>query len=572
MEQAFRAIDHGPPSEDKAAAANFRRFWGPKAELRRFRDGSLLETLVWDQRQEKSIILQIVEYVFQRHGGQNIARNIQKFGDTFNDLLPNPEPADPNSAPTNAFHDLESDIRGLQGLPLQIRQITAASPQLRYASLTNEQDAGSAEGYQTRQPVDILVQFEGSARWPNDFEAVQRTKIAFLLKIGELLENKRIGGLSTRLGLENELSKLVNIAFLDITFLHGVVFRLRIHHERELVLLEGALKDKDSTVGKCEDIAQAISTYKRVFVQRPLHTQAVRTLCTRFPLLSPSMRLLKKWRNCHLLSDHISDELIELLMIRTFIHPHPWQAPGSLTAAFLRTLNFISKWQWQTEPLIVDFGGSMGDADINGIHLRFEAWRKIDPAMNRIVMFAASNFDPEGISWTETGPAKVVAARFTGLARAAWQSVKSQGLGYEAGSLFTPSTVEYDFVIHISPKYTHSSHSSEQKKPVFKNLQIDAADNISEIGADPVAVYVQQLRTLLGSNVLFFYDEWGGPLIGGIWNPCANPRHWKTNMTYSTMPLRKNGEDNIVLNKQATLNDIARLGGDLVSKLEVQVG
>jgi U3 small nucleolar RNA-associated protein 22 len=31
------------------AAAVFREFWGDKAELRRFKDGSILEAVVWEQ-------------------------------------------------------------------------------------------------------------------------------------------------------------------------------------------------------------------------------------------------------------------------------------------------------------------------------------------------------------------------------------------------------------------------------------------------------------------------------------------------------------------------------------------
>ncbi len=33
---AARLVDMGPPAEDAAAAAEFRAFWGDKAELRRF--------------------------------------------------------------------------------------------------------------------------------------------------------------------------------------------------------------------------------------------------------------------------------------------------------------------------------------------------------------------------------------------------------------------------------------------------------------------------------------------------------------------------------------------------------
>ena len=389
-----------------------------------------------------SILKQVVTHIIRRHLGEEAVNGINFCGDLFNRLLVNKssnliDPSILYQPVINAFETLEKDIRHLQGLPLQIRQVSASDSQLRYAS-TNV--SVLKPGQYQMDSANVYVQFEGSSRWPDDIAAVQRTKIAFLLKMGELLAEATVG-LTTRLGLENNSHKLLNSAFLDVLYPEGAFFRLRIHHEREFNLLEKTLKDKSHTQTSREETASALSTYKRNFIQAPLHTQAVRTLMTRFPLLSPSVRLMKKWRDSHLLSHHISDELIELLTVRTFVHPGPWSVPGSVMTGFLRTLKLISKWDWRSEPLIVDFNREMNSQEIDGIHLRFEAWRKIDPAMNRVVMFAASNLDPDGITWTELGPSKVVAARFISLAEAACAVVKEQGVGIEPDMLFAASMV-----------------------------------------------------------------------------------------------------------------------------------
>jgi hypothetical protein len=42
---AARIVDRGPAADDAAAAAAFRAFWGDKAELRRFKDGSIVEAV-----------------------------------------------------------------------------------------------------------------------------------------------------------------------------------------------------------------------------------------------------------------------------------------------------------------------------------------------------------------------------------------------------------------------------------------------------------------------------------------------------------------------------------------------
>ena len=572
-ERYGRVVDHGPPAEDKNAAAAFRRFWGEKAELRRFKDGSILETLVWSAAgSNRSILDEIVVHVLERQIGKEAALKIEFLGNAFGHLLPDSTKSNllAGFQPIlNAFETFEKDMRSLEGLPLQIRQVSAASPELRYASL----DAPNL-GYHTpgAPPADIYVQFEGSARWPDDLAAIQRTKVAFLLKISELLEEST-NGLIARLGLENERRKLLNQAFIDIIYPAGASFRLRIHHEQELLILERTLRDKSNNLGRAAEVAFALSTHKRDFIQRSLHTQAIRTLSTRFPLLSPSIRNMKKWRDSHLLSTHISDELIELLTVRTFLQPYPWQSPASVMTGFLRTLTFISKWHWQSEPLIVDFSHEMSARHIDGITVRFEAWRKVDPGMNRIVLFAASNLDSDGISWTEQSPSKVVAARFTSLARAACRLVKEQALHIQPSALFSRSIADYDFIIHINPQFVGGTYGQRQQRSIFKNLEIQATRNTSLIGFDPVGLYLEEISGLYGNNILFFQDTHGGSCIAGLWNPHTALKDWKVNTAYSTMPTSFQPEDTdikITINKTATLHDLARLGGDMVLRIEVR--
>ena len=304
-----RSVDRGPPAEDKVAATAFRQFWGEKAELRRFKDGSIQESLIWSATDARdSILKQIVTYIVRRHLGGKAASDINLSGDSFNRLLDNksPNPTDPSilyQPIINALKAFEKDIRDLQGLPLQIRQISAADSQLHYTSVNAPVPK---PGQHRMDPANLYVQFEGSSRWPDDIAAVQRTKIAFLLKMAEL-----IGRSNTRFNNppwpREHQPKLLNSAFLDVLYPEGAFFRLRIHHEREFYLLEKTLKDKSHTQASREETASALSAYKRNFIQAPLHTQAIRTLRTRFPLLSPSIRLMKKWRDSHLLSHHISD-------------------------------------------------------------------------------------------------------------------------------------------------------------------------------------------------------------------------------------------------------------------------
>ena len=425
-----RVVDHGPSAENKTEATEFRRFWGEKAELRRFKDGRILETIVWKSgSSDRSVLQQIVIYLLEQHVSPRIGKSIRFVGDIFSDMLPKGIRGGSQVLAlfrpvTAAYGDLEKVIRALEGLPLQIRHIAAASAALRYAS---PQSVTNSHGRINFIPADVVVQFEGSGRWPDDLVAIQRTKIALLLKMSELLAEAG-QGFTSRLGLENEKHYILNSAFLDIIDSHKLAFRLRIQNEREQTLLERRLADKSLDPRSRDETVLALAEYKRIFIQAPLHTQAVQSLCTRFLLLSPTILLVKRWFNSHLLSPHFSEELIELLVVRTFVQPHPWQPPSSVMTGFLRTLSWLSKWDWRIDPLIVDINGELNFKDIETINIRFEAWRKIDPGMNRMILFAASHLDLNGVTWTEAGPSKVVAARMTTLTRSASAVVREASL------------------------------------------------------------------------------------------------------------------------------------------------
>jgi U3 small nucleolar RNA-associated protein 22 len=565
-----RLVDHGPPAEEKRRAANFQKFWGEKAELRRFKDGSILESLVWLPGSTFSVFRQIVTYLAKRHFSSEIdVGSLRLIGEGFEKLLPSSGATTKNfDALRQAYNVFEQDIRELRSLPLQLRQLSAVCLQLRYSSI---EAPLFSPNHPLKIPADVLIQFEGSGRWPDDVVAIQRTKIALLLKIGSLLQQSGVS-IKTRVGLENENSPLRNCAFLDVIFESGAAFRLRIHNDREQTLLERQVKDKSTDHRARQDAVSALSTFKRSFIQLPLLTQSIATQCTRFPLLSPTIRLMKMWFDRHMLLGHVSEELVELLAARTFLQPYPWSAPSSTMTGFLRTLLFISRWDWRLVPLIVDFTGTMTSKEVNSVKTRLEAWRKIDPGMNRTILFAASNHDTTGTAFTDEGPSKMVAARMTALARSACNLVKEKGLELDHRSLFAASTSDYDFIIHISPKFTGEHRRKEATQQKFKNLEVQSELNPELVGYRPVRSFLDELERLFTNCVVFFHGEVNGSVIAGLWNPQAvASRTFKVNLAYATKPSGKIEEDaaEIEIDKSAILAEIARLGGDIVSRIEV---
>lgn len=573
-EQVHRTVDRGPYAEEKDTAAAFRTFWGEKAELRRFQDGSIQESLVWKGPESGSKpIEQIIRYVFQRHFKKplsEVTKGIRNFFALSDQNRSHGARYSTLWDPAKEFRSFEKDIWAIEGLPLQIHQVSAAS-----SELWQSQPSSSISGNHQypKAPLDVNVQLEWSSRWPHDLNAALRTKIALLQKIGQSLKDF-IPGQEVQLGLESEEDRFWSGAYLDITRPLGVRFHLRIHHDQQLSLLERMLKDADLGIRTKEELISSISKYKRSFIQAPLHAQAIKTLSTKFPFLLPTVRLMKRWRNSHLLSSHVRDELIEMITVRTFVHPHPWKTPASETTGFLRTLYFLGNWNWQTEPLIVDFNSSLEKEDIGSINKRFEAWRKLDPGMNRVAMFAGSDLDSSGIAWTEHQPSKVIAMRIKCLAESAYQMAQEHGLDIDPARMFTPSLKDYDFVIHLDEKFHFSDVSSSESVPQFKNLSTSRDDQQAQASANRglLQPFIAELESLYGAYVMFFYDADVGSLIAGLWHPQTGPKPWKVSQASCTKPLVSGPEAGaqVEVNRTAILHGIARLGGDMVVNIEVK--
>ncbi|KAL8975572.1 MAG: hypothetical protein Q9197_000188 [Variospora fuerteventurae] len=566
-ENSRRTVDRGPPVDNNKASALFREFWGDRAELRRFKDGTISESVVWTEPDAKRTPLNvIIRHILERHFDIHESSDGDIIPKAVDNLLPQQESTQtdllgPFTSTRNTYEALSKSIRDLENLPLQIRQISAASPALRFSSITppiaNKQSS-------LEWSVEIQIQFEGSTLWPQDLVAVQRTKIAFLQKVADGLE--RGGWASTvALALGTSKGKLPEEPFLDVATQDGVIFRLRIYHEYELRILEQALRGQAASAASREELALAILEHKRRYIHGPAHTQAVFALSTKFSLLSPTIRLLKKWRDAHLLSSHLRDELIEILAIRTFLHPAPWQPPGSLNSAFFRTLAFIASWDWHLDPLIVDLNSELRKPDIEGISTAFQARRKLDPGMHRVAMFAASDIDRDGIVWTDRRPAKVIASRFTKLAAAATAMIKESGLGLAPDLLFLPSLAEYDFVVHLRHEVSEAKSTKS-----FKNIEMGTAKNPLKVLLKPAQEFFDELEDLYGDHIVFFHNQSAATAIAGLWNPTTGPRNWKIDLGYNAIPMYEVGsvEPHLMINKLAVLHDIARLGGDMIAKID----
>ncbi|GFQ06850.1 nucleolar protein 6 [Phtheirospermum japonicum] len=120
------------------------------------------------------------------------------------------------------------------------------------------------------QPLEVMIQLEGSGNWPLDELAMEKTKSAFLLKIAESLQTKR--GITCTATEDN----------VDV-FMSGYAFRLKILHERGLSLV----KRQDGAQSK-----RVLSSDKKLFL-RGQHSSMINGLRGRYPTYGPVVRFLR---------------------------------------------------------------------------------------------------------------------------------------------------------------------------------------------------------------------------------------------------------------------------------------
>lgn len=459
-------MDQGPSAEDEAACAEFRAFWGRKSELRRFKDGAIVESVVWDDQapnglgqQRSAIVGQIVRYIVEaRHGIP--AANIEVFAGSMDHLLVEPEAVrkaiflqDPVASGRGftsvleAYEALSKELKGLSDLPLAVSAIQPSTPGLRYSTIFTPAPR-RLKGFErfpdSTKFIDvheILLTLEGSGRWPEDLEGVQKIKAAFLSKIAEGLSSLQTV-YKAEVAFDLEARPIDDNVSLEVLTATGFAFRARIFYERSLLLL----KNRETKLGgspSSTESASSLDVYQERFVHGRRHHAALSSLQHHFTSYSPTVRLVKRWLSAHMLSAYFPPELVELIAASVFIDPASmYDVPQSGATGFARVMETLASWKWRDEPLLValySFSVSttagkrpvVAKATRDAATRAFEARRLADPAVNEFAWVVCTEQDPQGKVWgRRTG--KVAAGRVKGLARATLKTLQD---GLVGGSL-----------------------------------------------------------------------------------------------------------------------------------------
>lgn len=594
-EECEKLVTKGPNSKEEEEGSKFKSFWGTKASLRKFKDGTIQNCVVWQAKSSEPITLSIIKYALDMHLHQDMSGNITTETMEFNKLLPVPLlPSAANQVISslasftnlkNSFESLVKIVSGLS-LPLNVKSIFPASSGLRNTSLL--------------QPVpfavsnpdfwnEIIIQFETSARWPDEIRSLEKTKSAFLLKILDLLNKET--AYESFIVTDDSIPFNHHVTLLHILTPEGFGFRMRILTERDEVLYLRAVGNADKNKGPVQDI---YLKFNQKYVGVVKHSRTVGTLCHRFPFYSPTVRLFKRWLDSHLLLSHFKEELIELICLKPFVDPAPYGEPHTVENGLLKILDFLANWNWKDNSLILDVAKEDNNDETNEynfklsdrltvqsqqmIETNFEKIRKNDPSGIKTQFFVGSKDDPSGILWSNelTLP---VASRLTALSRAAIGLVKSQPNINEStmNLLFTPILKDYDFTIELK---TNNLMTSAGVLPSnsFKNLINNQTSFPSDITTkyDLTQAYVEDLNRKFGNTVLFssrkfsFLDNDGTNVIAGIFNPNnLVKKKFRINSGVHVKPV-EDSKDEIIINKESIIDQISIQGGDMIKALNIK--
>ncbi|KAH3684028.1 hypothetical protein WICPIJ_005000 [Wickerhamomyces pijperi] len=578
------------PAETDEESLQFRAFWGSKSSLRRFKDGSIVHSVVWVSDHKKPIVISAMEYILKRHLKEEL--EVTSTITEFNKLLPLPnlpsstQQTTISTVATNSLVKSYDDLHKIlikMELPLNVKSVLPASAGLRSTSLLQPVpfSVSSPDFFN-----ELVVQFESSVKWPDEISALEKVKTAFLLKIHETLAKETVYK-SYVVQDQESIPYNFDICTLNVLTPEGYGFKLRVLTERDEVLYLRAIEN--SSKEKRVAVESIYFKFNQKYLGAVSHTRHITSLSHRFQFFSPTVRLFKKWLDDQLLLSHFNDELVELIALQPFLDPSQYEAPGSIQNGFMKILSFLSSWNWKEDPLILDLAKNQDEEEneivsklsdrltlqtYQQIKSNFQSVRQQDPNGLKIQFFIASKIDQSGKLWS-SGVQLPMAARLTALAKVAVQLIKTKGLNSSTiDLLFKPSLSDYDFVLTVKSPFALGAGSGVLTNAgAFKNLIAQNNSYPQDITSrfDPVVKLVQILNSkykdiILFSSHKYTINEKNHNVITGLFVPSKLAKSkFKVQLGYNCRP---HLNDEVILNKDAIFNEILNISGDLASDFD----
>ncbi|KAI9164211.1 U3 snoRNP protein [Blastocladiella emersonii ATCC 22665] len=569
-----RAVDIGPSPQDEAAALAFRRLWGAKAELRRFPDGSILESVAWGAKTAPTkIVAAAIDHVVARHMG--VTSGVAHHGQhPLHKLLRGVERASAAGTATTvsvdeAFRELAALITGLDEMPLPVAAVLPLSPELTRTAVAAH-----------RHRATFAVELEASGKWPTEPEALYHMTLLFLAQYATQLETKH--GLKATV-VTSPLS-------LDVDF-SGYAFKMVVKPKSSV-----ALRDELRHAGDMSNLTLV------------------------YPGFAATVRGFKYLVARHMLGYQIHDHVAELLVAHVFTSPASEHvaAPVDALAGVVRTLALVVRHPWTAEALGVVTrvatpsrsksamalnGGSLADDEDESATAQTPA-----EAAAKAQREAASKRPPTGALVAPPAEGTVVVSshhkrytvellamkRLRAVAKAALAVLSPAGANLTPvkakalAAVYTPAAADltaFDVTVHLRSEIVGAY--------VVSGCARLAAEHP---GFNPVEQWLADVARTYGSLVRTFHNDVDGGVVGVVVDPRRLvPRRWDhaalvggevSNAKFLVARRSRAAADDsdsdddaaaaggdavrMVPNVEAVTSDVARMGEGLVDRVVIQ--
>lgn len=514
-----RALDRGPSSQDQVAAEQFRALWGAnKSELRRFKDGSILECVVWskppparsvESRKQPAVVTQIVRHLLAQHLPKPLAQDT--------DVVTGPLGMVANLGDRErrlwaTFETFRTHLAQLSSLPLTIKDIHPVDASFSYMdplpTLAPPAASGSDGGLR-RNLHHVVVEFEASGRWPDDPTAAQKVAGALLLQIREEL--------GSDLGIEADATE----TFLDVRYPEAV-FRLQVFHPHELRETANKVTNLRPPAGGSPPSEQAVARLRELW-WRPRLRGSLRGHVLQLPAMAGAARLCKRWMASQMLSGY--DDFVEHLVAYVFLHPAPFEAPTSPQVAFCRFCWLLENFDWQREPLVLDLDGKLTEEERMSLRESFERQQGAQKATSSLGLWVVTRFDPHAMLLRS--PTATLVTWLRRRAQQAMEVFRKRLLGGSTASdwrmVFQLDTSAFDLCLRLLPLPDDPHEVPVEGSAASSNKKKKGADKLAAaqlVSREAAQKLVQSLRKQLSPVCLVLHDE-QNQLLGIKWRPSA---------------------------------------------------
>ncbi|KAI3656322.1 hypothetical protein MP638_006526 [Amoeboaphelidium occidentale] len=576
-ENCYRAMDLGPSNDDVEASNAFKDLWGEKCELRKFKDGRLLETVFWGVPEAASfsekagIIEKACKYLISRHltVSENrisfFGNQIQKVLAPSEDIMGSKTLKPQYQTFASVMKDFESFSKSLRqiedGLPLRIVDVSPACPELRYSSVVIPQPreafintARSTYVPPYKAALSLVIEFESSTRWPSELDAVQNMKKTLMCSVAEkYMEQFPASKCSVVCDNSHSAENMQFAGHLEIVTEGGMAFKCFVRYRFEEKMLLNWIQSGKTPSDKKKAYRDSLDFYRKNLIVIPLLSLKVQAIIRKHPVLSNIIRVVKSWFAAHglltpCMQTHFTDESIELLCIYAVLRE---KRAFSTWSGFMSVISLLASWNWRDEALVVntnvdeDAKKSFTETEIEDAIYK---QRKTDPNGTHCAMFiipdVENNIAASEEDWiknwclnstfTRSNPRRLVLETSQKLAKETIKLVHSidvmkingDGLYAYTRGMFTLNQKVFDIVIKMvpecCPRYFESSNAKIENikyEEKFKNVSSAKTAGFLCLDFDPVDRFMADLEKAFGTFMICFANRHNGTSIGIVIDP-----------------------------------------------------